>query len=314
MAGTVWAITGSRFTADAARAETFKSTGGARGVTLPGDLKVTATGTPSNMVQIAPGGATLPAGYPQAPGQSYGVLKPATETLAVPATGSGAAATRYLILRVTDPQFEGSAPANPLDGPYDSYQLVSSITNLPYPYVHLATINQPASTATITNAMIYDARKLVAPRETRQLYCNVPVTQDLTSTTFIVWPSYAPFVDVPDWATHVTAVARVHGASMVSGTSYGLMRLTLGTLATPSVTSSSMGYDINTPGSAGNGERIPTLSVILGDAIPLAMRGTQQKIKMEALKSNTPVVEAGWLRADSYTQVEYDVQFNERAI
>lgn len=313
MPGTVWAVTGSRFTADAARAETFKSTGGSRGVTLPGDLKVTALATPGASVQVAPGGATVPAGYPAAPGQSYGVLKPATETVPVVATGSGSAVTKYLILRVTDPQFEGSAPANPLDGPYESYQWVSSITGLNYPYVPLVRLVQPASTSTITNAMLTDLRELTNPRMNRQIYCAVPAIVNLTNTAgFVDWPQYNPLIKVPDWATHITAMARVHNAQVANGTTYGYFRLVLGNAAPNQVISATTGYDTNTPGASSNGVRIPTQSVILGDAIPLAMRGGNHLIKLQGYKQAS--AETGYLRSDAYTQVEYDVQFSERAV
>lgn len=306
----VHAITGAPFTADAARAEVFKSSNGARGVTLPTDLKVTALPTPGAFVRVRPGGATLPAGYPSAPGQSYGTYEPGSVDVPVPATGSGGGVTRYLIQRVVDPQFEGQPPADPLTANYADYRWVSSLTNLNYPYVELVKLVQPASTATITNAMLTDIRKLTRPRTQREQFMNTGGSgSNLTTVSpgFQNWPAtFMPTVPIPEWATHVRAQMNLFGPTLVNGTTYGVLRLHLGTLV-----SSLMSFDFNTPGYWYNGVRVPAIGVVLGDVIPEEMRGTNQVIKGQGNKQGA---EAGYMRSDSLTQIEFDVWFTEKIL
>lgn len=317
MATITWAVTGSKFAAEAARAETFKNTNGQRGVTLPTDLKVTALPTPGAFVRVSPGAASLPAGYAAAPGQSYSVTKTSIEDVPVAATGSGGAVTKYLLLRLTDPQYEGSVPADPVNYNYSSYVWVTSLTGLAYPYVVLAKIVQPASTATITNAMITDMRKLARPRTHRWMYCTVPADGNLTTMApaFQTWPPTVPNIEIPEWANYVTAVIRVHGAALADGTTFGGLKIEIGVLGGTSgstvIVSSMMGYDFNTPGYWYNGVRVGTLSAILGDTIPVGMRGGTHPIRLMGNKSVSPA-EIGFLVSGGWTQMEWDLYFEER--
>lgn len=210
--GLVWAITGAPFTADSARAEAFKQSGGSRGVTLPTDLRVTALTVPGPKVRVLPGGATMPAGYAQAPGQAYSTLDQGTTEVDVAATGAGGVVTKYLIKRVRDPQFEGQAPANPLTHLYDTFEWVSALpTNVPY--VPLARLDQPANTATITNAMLTDLRKVANPRTLFESVSRPTLVTDpapgmqLTYTTETgEWFPNAggmQYIDIPSWATQM---------------------------------------------------------------------------------------------------------------
>lgn len=224
---TTWAVAGAAFTPDDARAETFKSTSGARGVTLPGDLKVTALPVPGASVRIAPGGATLPNRYLGASGggQSYGTRQAASEDLAIPATGSGAGATRYVIQRITDPQYEGQVPVNPTTHRYDTFAVVDSITNLTYPFVELARIDQPANTATITQAMITDLRKLANPRELTVVKPRptlaAPLTLDAMEADGEPFPGILEWMDIPEWATHAQISADWISVFYPAGTGHG---------------------------------------------------------------------------------------------
>ena len=56
---TPWAIDGARTSAARARQAQYDATGGAEGVSRPGDLKVSALDVPGLGVQIAGGGALI---------------------------------------------------------------------------------------------------------------------------------------------------------------------------------------------------------------------------------------------------------------
>lgn len=300
----VWAVTGSQFTADSARAETFKATSGARGVTLPGDLKVTATGTPSNQVQVAPGGATLPAGYPTAPGQSYGTLEATTKLVTIAATGSGGTVVKYLIQRVRDPQFEAFTPANVLTGPYDSFEIVSSLTGLNYPYVPLARIDQPASTATITNAMITDIRALTSPRMWREVSSsNNGTTSNLMSTTGERWPAYAPQFMVPSWANWVHVIVHVSQFQQASDFAEGELWPRIG----GTMLGGPLWFDYD---DLVDGVRY-TIANTMSGIVPQAMRGTAQVFDLWGRRLNV-ATRPGFIRADIHTHIAYDVQFMEK--
>lgn len=312
---TVWAVNGAKFSADSARAESFKATSGRRGVVLPGDLKVSALPVPGAFVRVAPGGASMPAGYPQAPGQSYGTYQAVSEDVPVTATGSGSPVIKYLIQRVTDPQFEGQPPADPVNARYDSFQWVTTLTGLNYPYVPLARLTQPASTATVTAAMLTDIRKLIRSQTERYIYVNVPPTTDLTSTSYTIWPEMRPSVEIPEWATHVNIAVRVTGFRQVNGITHGGLRVRLGNaVAFPAIGEiggAQIDYDFNDTPTAGNGLRHPTFSAVMYEPLPAAMKGTTQQIRLEGFRQAS---EPGYLRTDIMTQVEFDVWFTEKTV
>lgn len=298
----IWAITGAKFTADSARAETFKSTNGRRGVTQPGDYKVTALGTPGPFVNVAPGGATLPAGYPNAAGQSYGTLESSATQVPAAATGSGSAVTKYLIQRISDPQFGGQAPADPLNGPYDEFVWVPSLSGLAYPYVELAKLVQPANTSAITNAMLTDIRKLTRPNNTRDLrLVNIGTPVNLTSATMVNWP-YAATVDVPEWANFAQIIVNVAGAQVVDGNVSGKLQVQF-----DNQTGFDLLYDVN-GSTTSNPARTQAMMAQWSAYLNAGTPGTQKTVQIRGLRSSGP----GYIRADGFTQVSVDITFEER--
>lgn len=295
-----------------ARMLAYAATNGATGVISPGDLKVTALPTPGAAVRIMPGGAALLNRYPGAPNQSYTVRNATATDVAVPATGSSGAATRFLILRVDDPEFSGQAPTNVMAGPYVRAVLVSSITNLAYPFVPLAKIAQPANTATITQAMITDIRDVANPRTSRvqRMARGIP-TSDLTTQlpSFQNWPHYVPEIDIPEWATHVQATLQVFGAGVVTAATLGDWELVIGWAPGPVLISDMSTYDLNQFGTASNPMRVPAMGLIIDKPVPAAMRGTRQTIRGRGGRSLASG--SGFLRSDHQTQIVYDVWFME---
>lgn len=168
LVGVPWAVGGgAENPVEGARMSTFGATGGARGVLGATDMRVAALPVPGTAVRVHMGGGVTPNDYLPAPAygsQSYVVREESSTDVPIPATGSAGGATRYLIVRITDPQYGGQAPSNVEDGPYNDYALVSKLTGLGHPFIPLAKITQPASTGTITNSMITDIREVAMPR------------------------------------------------------------------------------------------------------------------------------------------------------
>ena len=295
-----------------ARMLAYAATNGATGIISPGDFKVTALPTPGTSVRVAPGGAVLLNRYPGAPNQSYTARNASSTDVAVTATGSSGGATKYLILRVDDPEFGGQAPADRVNGPYVRFVWVTSITNLPYPFVPLAKLVQPANTATITNAMLTDIRDVANPRTSRvqRMARGIPTT-DLTTQlpNFQNWPHYIPTIDIPEWATHVQATLQVFGVGVINAATLGDWELVIGWAPGPVLISDMSTYDLNQFGTASNPMRVPAMGLIIDKPIPAAMRGTTQTIRGRggrSLASGT-----GLIRSDHQTQIVYDVWFIE---
>lgn len=159
-----WAIGhGADNSVEGARMSLHAATKGARGVYGPGDMAVRALPVPGAAVRVHRGGAVTPNDYPGAFNQSYAITEESSTDVPIPATGSSGGATRYLIVRIDDDQYAGNPPEDVVNGPYNRYAVVSSISGLQYPHVPLAKIVQPANTATITDAMITDIRKIANP-------------------------------------------------------------------------------------------------------------------------------------------------------
>lgn len=287
-----------------ARMLAYSATNGATGVNAVGDLKVTALPTPGASVRIAPGGACMVNLYPGGGQQSYVVRNASATDVAVSATGSSGGATRYLILRIDDPEFGGAVPANVKTGPYVRAVLVTSITNLAYPFVPLAKITQPANTATITQAMITDLREVANPRSYRRLFL-APVTtaKDLTSATMVAWPGPTASVDIPSWATYANILGQVVAAAQNNGPTYGEVALRFN-----GVQGQSSAYDLNVASSAMNGARAYPL-VMRWEGNISAAAGTTKVLDVLGRRSGE-----GFLRADTATQLLLDVEFTEVAV
>lgn len=161
-----WAIGGgAENEVEGARLALYAATNGGRGIMAPRDLRVTALPTPGGAVRIHSGAGVTPNDYlgPGGAGQSYAVRETSSTDFPVPATGSSGGAVRYLIIRIKDEQYEGPKPANPATGPRNFYEWVGALPTT-VPYVPLKKLNQPANTATITNAMLTDIREMANPR------------------------------------------------------------------------------------------------------------------------------------------------------
>ena len=205
-----------------ARADAFIGSKGKTGIIDPDDFEVTALPTPGAAVRITKGTGVIRSTYPGVVGQSYVVQERDYTDVPVAATGSSGTAKKYVYLLIEDTQFTGQPPVSVEDGPYNSYHVTTTLPQF-QPYLLLAEINQPMSTATITNAMITDRRKVTEPivgtatygrprlsadDDPRQNYCNALWDHGTDGKWFGElfpggWgsPNMAE-IDVPDDATH----------------------------------------------------------------------------------------------------------------
>lgn len=291
---------------EVARMLAYAATAGSEGIITATDLRVTALPTPGAAVRVYPGGAALLNRYPGAPNQSYTVRNASATDVAIPATGAGSGATRYVILRVDDPQYGGQVPPNVVTGPYVRFALVNSITDLAYPFIVLARINQPANTSAITGAMITDLRAVSNPKTHRELYLQTAGSiADLTNANMVRWPNVSASVPIPEWATSVKAAVRVDGALQMVSTTVARLQVVLGSLSGPVVE-----VDINSGASSTNPARATSVGAILSARLPVAMRGTSQTLELRAQKIN-PTLDTGYLRADTKTHTQFDIWFTQ---
>lgn len=309
---------GAQHSPEVARAMAYAGTRGSEGVAGISDMKVQAQGTPNNTVRIISGGALLLNRYPGGTGQTYSLRCATATDVAITATGSSGGRTDLIIARVLDPQYEGSAPADPTDFQYARPAVIQGVSsgiksakelNLAYPAIALAKVMLPASTATVTASMITDLRRVAQPRRERAMVTVFPTANvNMPTGAYSSWPITAtqrPTVAVPDWATKVDVIAHVSG-----------VKYTKGTGAADSVAGTRTGFGSSTPSENG---------IIIQDAedsggrygytwigthtVSAAMRGTDQIINLQAMRSGG----TGTWTADYQTCVVIDWEFSEGA-
>ena len=308
---------GAEHSVEVARLLAYAATSGAAGVVAPADLKVSALPVAGTSVRVAVGGVVIPNLYPGGGQQTYIGRAPTTTDIPVTATDSASGRTDLVIARVDDPQYGAQAPPDVTVGPYIRVAVIENVTpntsTLPagtaYPAIVLARITIPASTATITNAMITDLRKLANPRSIRTTFMSqpnpstIPGTWDyLTETVYRNWPlAYVPTVEIPAWATHFNLVANMSGLGHSGGNKYGALKVALGSIESPEVN-----WDL--PGGiAGNTRE----DVMAANSAPVGeLAGTTQSITIKA-KVIGASLEADFM-IQSGTTLVYDIEFLEK--
>jgi hypothetical protein len=285
-----------------------------QGVTTGLDLKVTALTTPGAGVQIGDGSAVI-AGKVSSVQGYYSAYNIGTDTVSVAATG-GSARSDMLILRVEDPEYEGNR--DPATDPIVYFQVIpnvsSSATTVPsgYSAIPLARIDIPASTATITNAMIKDLRKVANPRRDRVLYpyyaADPLVEISGTSETWQTFPNLTMAnIAIPSWAATAKIVFTNNGLRLAAGNVWGNFRFMLGTIEAAQY----VGIDDN-QGTAARRQTVQMIETIdLTTTAGAAMRGTTQAFKS---RMRTRSTNAGKIGVDATTTFNIDVEFTEGAL
>ena len=228
---TPWFIgaAGVQHPAEVARAVAYASTGGTSGVIGQTDFKVAATGTPSNRVVLYPGAASIVSNYSGATAQAYvGVLR-TSDYLTIDPTTSAGGRSDLIIARIKDPQYGASGfdPSNPNAYKFFTLEVVKGVSsstkrlsNAGSPAIALARIDIPASTATITNAMITDLRQMANRRTDIQMKTYFPgKDMNMSTSSYTAWGGLVFWFDVPRWAVRAHFTANIPSIEYIhSGT------------------------------------------------------------------------------------------------
>ncbi|MEW2393074.1 hypothetical protein AB0933_32405 [Streptomyces venezuelae] len=309
------ATTGGEHTAQQFRMMIKDLARDSEGVTTGLDLKVSALSTPGAGVQISDGSGVI-AGKMSAVQGSYSAYNIGTDTsVAIAATG-GSPRSDMIVMRVEDPDFEGTR--DPETDPIVFWEVVpnvgSSATTVPsgYSAIPLARIDIPASTATITNAMIKDLRKVANPRRERILYpyyaADPLVEISGTSETWKTHPNLTmATIAIPAWAATAKVVFSVSNLRLADGNIWGGFRFMLGT----EEAAQWVGIDDNqgTPARRAYVEMVETID--LTTTAGAAMRGTNQSFKSRMRTRNS---NAGKIGVDATTTFKVDIEFLEGAL
>ncbi|WP_461634952.1 hypothetical protein [Glutamicibacter soli] len=209
---------GAQHSPEVARLLAYAATSGAEGIVEPASLAVKAQSTPNGTVAVRPGAALIVNRYAGGTQQTYVLRNASSTSVTIPATGSGGGRTDAIVARILDPQYEGSAPTDPVTFNYARLERIGSVPGnlknisqlgLTYPAILLAKITIPASTGTITNGMIADLREVAIPRVLDVVRANPIVAGDAGLTLTATRANGEAFpnaggtqlFDIPDWAT-----------------------------------------------------------------------------------------------------------------
>lgn len=285
-----WAIgNGAENSVELARADAFVGSSGNTGIVDPQDFHVKQTPVAGAAVRVVKGTGVIRNTYPGAFGQSYVVQEQSYTDVPVAATGSSGGATKYVYVLIEDTQYGGQTPPSVESGPYNSYQVTTTLPSN-QPFLLLAKIVQPASTGTITNAMITDLREVANPLVKdvwRPRALVVADTETLTSTGEVgEWfpNSGGPQdVEIPEWATRVQIRCEWLAVRYAVGNVWGQMWVEFGPGSAPSERETkTQKYQFDAP----PGSSIMRTNWIVVDdrPVPASYRGTTQKFVPKARK------------------------------
>lgn len=320
-----WAITGSALDTFVMRQFANMATRDSEGIQLPGDCKVTATGTASGFVNVAAGGLVIRNVQAAAAGdgQSY-VGRVTSDTLvAVPPTG-GSGRSDLIIATVKDPDFSpwgpwpgGTDPNVILYGPYFFPERIPGISGattkanqaVAYSAYALARLDIPPGITNILNSMIVDLRGLAQPRNGFARAVQPAAVDSLTTSsadqTFNTFPNNTLAVTVPTWATHCVASIKLNQVR-VQGAANFQSRVNIGGLTGVTSDFNYLGNSINPSFDEG----VPF--EIFGDIDVRALAG--QTVVVQPQSRRTQVGNNGQVRTDANQQVVYDLMFVERTV
>lgn len=324
---------GAQHSPEVARLLAYAATSGAEGIVTPSDLKVTPLDVPGGAIRVMPGAALVlnrSAGGSQ---QTYVARLPQAEQVAIAPTGSSGPRTDMIVAQIEDPFLPGEPwqePADPTVGPYVFTRVIPNvpadatrIQDVPgyagRSAIPLARIKLPASTGTVTAAMITDLRKVAQPREQSEVRAmNVLGNEKYTinSTTAApaggqTWPAQAEDIgieiNIPEWATVVKVIATWGSVAMPAGNATGNMWVQIA----PTVNPDNIKTETGAYNSDNKGEFSRETWVVADTkTIPPALRGTRQKFYPRArIDTGIPTAQRPW--ADWATSFILHVVFQE---
>ena len=325
-----WAVSGAQSSARIARLQHQSGTASGNGVVDTDHLRVLPLEVPGTAVRITSGGATILGREQQWQG-SYFAYNVGDETLDISPTGSGGGRVDMVVLRVEDPNIDGTSWNHDVTSDPVYYfrviEGVSSGATVPpqgMTAIPLARINIPANTGTITSSMIDDIRTPANPRSERVLRVqrggtmSDGVTWDeagnITQPDFERWPQHDWTVTIPEWATQAQILAHWDNAYFkpnggTSGTYDARGRAFVGFTGGPEfLQTTPAAYNLNAT-SPSNGYRCG-FSNYDQITIPPEWRGLTVQVRMYV--AGGPGMR-GRLVADNWSNYAVDIQFNEVA-
>lgn len=310
---------GAEHSPEIARLMAYAATGGAEGVVTPGDLKVLPLSVPAGQVRVSTGASLVlnrSAGGAQ---QTYVGRLPVEDVVDIASTGSSAGRNDLVIARIEDPFTAGTpfqAPADPKVGPYIFTRVLpnvpaSAIASPPAAVAYLASLGEsaiplagiamPVSTGTVTDTEIKDLRQVASPREKTETIALTGLgSQLVTPNAWGNFPSTAPNVDVPTWATHAQLTVTWSGLSLQPATTQsGHLRAALGDKSTALT---AYVYDNGTT------TNLRETAIVAGLLDVRSLAGTRTTVKGEGKGLS------GNLGLDSVTHVLINITFSERVV
>lgn len=315
---------GAEHSPEVARGLAYAATNGSEGIARISDLKVNAQAVPNGTVQVLTGAALLLNRYAGGAGQTYSLRNATGTNVPINPTGSGGGRTDLIVARVLDPQYEGQPPANPTSFEYSRITVIQGVPagtkdaqdlNLAYPAIALAKVTLPASTGTVTQAMITDLRRVAQPRRERAMVTIFPTGkwqqgtgQVIPTGSYASWPLTAaqrPKVYVPEWATRVDIVVHLSGVVYVKSNDSNITAAGLRTEFAGAISDQNgiMAQDGDDAGSRMHYTNAGT------HLISAAQRGTDQLLGLRALKSSG----TGRWYGDDQSTIIIDWEFSEGA-
>ncbi|MCA1220246.1 hypothetical protein [Streptomyces sp. 8L] len=280
---------------------------GAEGITQGDDLKVTPLSTPGAAVQVADGSGIIRS-KANSFGGSYSACNIGAASVDIASTG-GSPRSDMVILRILDPEYEGDL--DPATDPIMFFDVVSGVastaTTVPagYTAIALARIDLPASTSTITAAMITDIRSVANPRRQRTLNVYSPTAAlnefGGNASVYSYWTNVPGWnIPIPDWATTARIMLTVCQIRFSTNDFFGNLSATFGA----SLSMQQTVLDDN----GGTGPRRSTVVCADTFTLPDAYRGTTQLLRARGCGApgNT-----GKVGMDSSVTLVADVEFNE---
>ena len=322
---------GAEHSPEVARLLAYAAVGDASGIVSPGDLKVSALAVSGSSIRVLAGACLVPNRAAGGSQQTYVGRNPSEDVKGVTATGSGSSRNDLVVARVEDPFMPGEPWSDPVDPKVGPYIFTRILSNVPSSAVAtpeaaeaylaaqgmsaipLAGLILPSNTATITQAMVRDLRKLARPRSQRDLFLGAPTAEvAMNNELGAVWPDFRPIVNVPSWATHAYVTATLSSIGQRGGPAQGFLTAVLGggLNGITGFRANNIGYDLDAPATGGSRH---TLMVAGAFTDIRSIAGKSVYVQLEARKilaSENP----GYLVTVTGTQVLFDVQFFERTV
>jgi hypothetical protein len=315
---------GAVHTDDTFRVGWNAATRDSQGVILPGQMKVTALGTPGAAVSVAAGGVVIR--NAQSSGQSY-IGRGSTATQVSIAPNNGGSVRRDLVMaRIIDPDFSpwqpsgspGAPNTSVANGPYFQLYVESGVASgtirasqvVSYAAVELARIDMPAGAQTVLGSYIVDLRELAQPRNGFAYDVQAPPTASdfitTAETSWTDWPVVSLQVKVPRWATHAQVAIRYAGIA-VDGAGDVDTRVNMAGVGGPAT---HFDYNGNAGTGAGFVEILPWMAY--GEFVVTAVQDSTVTVKPQGMRVFP--ANAGNIWVDGRQLIEFDVKFSERVV